>query len=351
LVAGERDEHLALEKEVAEWVGLPSALAFTSGYTANLGAVTSLVGPEDLVVSDELIHASLIDGARLSRARIEVVPHRDVDAVERALRRRKEARALVLTEAYFSMDADTPDLRALRKVCDRHDAALLVDEAHSLGVFGPDGRGLCAQAGIVPDVFIGTFGKALGGAGAFVAGSRDLTAWLWNRARPFVFSTGMSPALAAGVLTNIRFLRAQAGLRSDLMRAAQHFRGGLRSFGLDPLGTGPIIPWVVGDARRAVLLARGLSSRGVHVHAIRPPSVPDGTARIRFTVTARHNDEDIERALGALRGLLIAEEPVTSVANDSPFPGAEKTDVIPAISLDDAEAVLTADDRREPHDD
>ncbi|MGH7439646.1 MAG: aminotransferase class I/II-fold pyridoxal phosphate-dependent enzyme, partial [Polyangiaceae bacterium] len=200
LVSGERAEHGALEEAVAGLVGLPSSLVFSSGYAANVGLLSSLPRPGDLVVSDALNHASIIDGIRLSKCRVAVVPHLDVGAVEAALGDRGAGRAFVVTESYFSMDADSPDLRALRAVCDRHGAALLVDEAHAIGVLGPGGAGLCAEQGVVPDALVGTFGKAFGAAGAFVAGCEPLTQWLWNTARSFVFSTGMSPVVAAAAL-------------------------------------------------------------------------------------------------------------------------------------------------------
>jgi 8-amino-7-oxononanoate synthase len=204
LVDGDRTIHARLEDEAAALVGQPSSLVFTSGYAANVGLLSALAGPEDLIVSDALNHASIIDGARLSRARVEVVPHLDVEAVDAALRGRTARRAFVMTESYFSMDADAPDLVALRLVCDRHGAALLVDEAHALGILGPEGRGLCAAAGISADAVVGTFGKAFGAGGAFVAGCDALSRWLWNRARSFVFSTGLSPVVAAAALQGMR---------------------------------------------------------------------------------------------------------------------------------------------------
>jgi 8-amino-7-oxononanoate synthase len=308
LVVGERTVHVALEEEAAHLVGLPAALVFTSGYAANVGVLSALAGPGDLIVSDALNHASLIDGARLSRARVVVTPHLDVDAVAAVLAERGPGRAFVVTESYFSMDADSPDLGALRQVCDTAQAALVVDEAHALGVLGPDGRGLCAAAGVRADVLVGTFGKAFGAGGAFAAGCPALVEWLWNRARSFVFSTGLSPVVAAAALHGMRTAGAEPHRRRRVLAAAERFRSGLAGVGVRPRGHGPIIPWVVGDASTAVAVARGLVGRGVDARPIRPPSVPLGTARIRFTVTAAHDDAEIDRAVAAVAGSLRLEE-------------------------------------------
>lgn len=304
LVAGNTEEHVALEAALADWLETAAALVFTSGYAANVGLLSALARPGDLVVSDELNHASIIDGARLSRARVEIVAHLDLVAMERALRGRKEERAWLITESYFSMDADGPDLVALRRVCDERGAALLVDEAHAIGALGPGGRGLCARAGITPDALIGTFGKALGGGGAFVAGCEELRMWLWNRARSFVFSTGLSPATAFANLEAVEQVRVGNGLRSTLDARAGQLRTGLQALGIAPLGFGHIVPWVVGDPRAAMRVAERLRARGIHVQAIRPPSVPSGTARLRLTASASHSEADVATVLRAIEEAL-----------------------------------------------
>jgi 8-amino-7-oxononanoate synthase len=300
LLGGDRGIHRHLEAAAAELVLLPDALVFSSGYAANLGALAAVAGPGDLIVSDALNHASIIDGARLSRARVQVVPHLDVAAVDQVLRAPREGRAFVVTESYFSMDADTPDLGALRQICDVHGAALVVDEAHALGVLGPEGRGLCVAAGVVPDVLVGTFGKAFGAAGAFVAGSRSLVLWCWNRARSFVFSTGLSPMLAEAALRGLATARAEPERRARVLASAVRLREGMRLVGLRALGEGPIVPWLVGDARTAWELSEELRRGGVDVRAVRPPTVPQGTARLRLTVTAAHTEGDLEQALARL---------------------------------------------------
>ena len=311
LVAGEHAAHVDTEGELADWVGLPKALLFSSGYAANVGALACLAGRNDVIVSDALNHASIIDGCRLSGAHVRVVPHADVRAVEGALRESRSARARwVVTESYFSMDGDSPDLAALRSVCDAHDAALYVDEAHALGVFGPEGAGLCAEAGVVPNVLVGTFGKALGLQGAFVADSPVLRSYLWNRARSFVFSTGLSPALTARILTNVRRVIADDDARERLHANADRLREALRSAGVPlPKGArGPVIPWVVGAPSAALELSARLRRRGVIVQPIRPPTVPLNTARLRITATAALTRHDLQRAMEAL--VVVASEAV-----------------------------------------
>jgi len=304
LVAGERAEHVRLERAVATWLGLEAALLFTSGYAANVGLVPALAdSAEDLVLSDALCHASLVDGCRLARGRTVIFPHLDTPAVREHLRTTTARRRWVVTESYFSMDADSPDLRELRAICDEYGAALIVDEAHALGVLGPEGRGLLAEANVAADVVVGTLGKAFGGAGAFVAGCEDLVRWLWNRARSFVYSTGLSPAVAAAGLASLERVRSDAGLRTATLARAEQLRSGLHELGLSPLGYGHIVPWCIGDSLDASRMAAALRERGFAVQAIRPPTVPAGTARIRFAASARQSPEDIDRLLAAIRSL------------------------------------------------
>jgi len=304
LVVGEHPEHARLEQRSAAWVGQASALVFSSGYAANVGLVSSLAAPGDLIVSDTLNHASIIDGARLSRARVAIVPHLDAAAVDRALDEHRGGRRFVLTESYFSMDADAPDLQALRRICDLRGAALVVDEAHALGVLGPDGRGLCVQADVRPDAIVGTYGKAFGAGGAFVAGCPALVDWLWNRARTFVFSTGLSPVLAAAAESGMRLAESEPWRRTRVLEAAQQLRTGLAKLHIAPRGFGHIVPWILGEAADAVRVAEALRADGVEVRAIRPPSVPAHTARIRLTVTAAHGPPQIRHALAAIERML-----------------------------------------------
>jgi 8-amino-7-oxononanoate synthase len=303
LIAGERAAHRELERALATWLGVEGCLLFTSGYAANLGTVSALAASTDLIVSDALNHASLIDGARLSRARVAVTPHNDLAAVERALAERSEARAWVLVESYYSMDADGPDLGALRSACDAHGAALVVDEAHAVGVLGPRGRGRCAEAGVIPDVLVGTLGKAFGSQGAFVAGSDILRDWLWNRARSFVFSTGLTPVAAEAARLALELIESSPDLQAKVAGLALRLRDGISALGhgLRVAGFGHVVPVVVGATGRAMQLAALLAEEGFETPAIRPPTVPRGTARLRLTVTAAHEESDVDALVGAIR--------------------------------------------------
>jgi 8-amino-7-oxononanoate synthase len=260
----------------------------------------ALIQPNDIVVSDALNHASIIDGIRLTRASARVVPHLDIAAVANALRGPRAGRAWVITESYFSMDADSPNMQALRAICDDANAGLIVDEAHALGVLGPEGRGVCAAANVIPDVLVGTLGKAFGTQGAFVTGPSHLIDWLWNRARSFVFSTGLSPVLAATAQRALQTIRRDPSLRTRVIELANMFRQGLAARGLTTVGYGHVVPWVLGDPERALKVAEALRLSGVIAHAIRPPTVPQGTSRIRFAITARHSKADIESALATI---------------------------------------------------
>jgi len=303
LIAGEDAAHGELERALATWLGVEATLLFTSGYAANVGIMSALAGAGDLVVSDALNHASLIDGARLSRARVAVTAHNDLAAVSAALAIRAEKHAWVVVESYYSMDADGPDLRALRSVCDAHGAALVVDEAHALGVLGPAGLGRCAEAEVTADVLVGTLGKSFGGQGAFAAGSLVLREWLWNRARSFVFSTGLAPVLAEAALQSLGTMEMHPELRAQTLSRASQLRAGLaeaaRGTELRVMGFGHVVPLLVGSTSEAIRLARLVQEEGVAIPAIRPPTVPDGTARLRFTVTARHAAADIDLAIRA----------------------------------------------------
>jgi len=214
----------------------------------------------------------------------------------------------VVTESYFSMEGDGPDLAALRSICDEHDAALVVDEAHGMGVFGPEGRGRAGEAGIQPDVLVGTLGKALGAQGAFVAGSRNLCRWLWNRARSFVFSTGLSPVMASVGHAAVEEARRDEPARNRLREVARTLRSGLAERGIRVQSqSGPILPIVLGRESTALAWSRALAAEGILVQAIRPPTVPAGTSRLRLTARATLSESDIEKALGAFAN--VARKP------------------------------------------
>jgi 8-amino-7-oxononanoate synthase len=298
LVQGTRREHEALERELADWVGCERALLFSSGYAANAGSVAALAGEDSVLVTDELNHASIIDGCRLARGQVLVTPHLDLAAVDSALSAaRMTPIRWVVTESYFSMDGDGPNLAALRAICDRHRAFLIVDEAHGLGVFGKGGAGRCAELGVRPDVLIGGLGKAAGSQGGFVAGSEPLRTYLWNRARTLVFSTAPSPRLCADTLEQVRTARAADPERARLKKNAGDLRerlAGLR-VPLVPGSFGPIVAVLVGDAERVVRVAERLRADGILAQPIRPPTVPAGSARLRVTLTASLEPADVER--------------------------------------------------------
>ncbi len=304
LITGTHALHRAAEQRLARFLAKPSALLFSTGYAANVGALQALAARDDLVLSDSLNHASLIDGARLSRARIAIYRHLDHEhAAELLAEHRAQHRAaIVITESLFSMDGDAAPLLELRALCDRYDAGLLVDDAHAIGVLGPNGRGLCAEQGVRPDVLIGTLGKAFGASGAFVAGSADLVQLLENRARSFVFSTAAPHALAAAAIVACDLVEQADDRRATLLRHAERLRVGLVEAGYETRpGRGPIVPALIGAPEETMAISRALFDRGVFVQGIRPPTVPAGTSRLRLTPMATHTEAQIEQALDALR--------------------------------------------------
>jgi 8-amino-7-oxononanoate synthase len=306
LVSGLLPDLRALERRLAAWEGSESALVFGSGFVTNLALVSSLAGPDDALFSDALNHASLIDGCRLSRARTHVYRHRDVEHLRDLLRQSRARRRLILTDSVFSMDGDFAPLRELLELARTFDALLLVDEAHATGVLGPNGRGLTELLALPAEderlIKMGTLSKALGTQGGFVVGSRRLIDWLINHARPYIFSTALAPPTAAAARRAITIVQQEPQRRQRVLALAEQLRQGLRALGLDP---GPsvcqIVPILVGQPREAVALSRKLASRGWLVPAIRPPSVPAGTARLRISVTAGHTMDDVEAFLDALR--------------------------------------------------
>ncbi|HEX6041390.1 8-amino-7-oxononanoate synthase [Longimicrobium sp.] len=312
LISGNHPLHERLEREVAAFKQAPAALLFASGYAANTGAIPALVGRGDAVYSDALNHASLIDGCRLSRAESRVFPHLDVDALHRMLAEDEGrfARRMIVVDAVFSMDGDLFPLDRLVEVARGHGAWTYVDDAHGTGVLGPNGRGAAERFGVEDafDVRMGTLGKALGTAGAFVAGSERLRDWLMNRARPFVFTTGTPPALAAAAMEALRIARAEPWRRERLRDNARRMRDGLAALGFEVPGEadGHIVPVVLGDAERTMRVDAALRARGFLVGAVRPPTVPPGGSRLRITLSAAHTAKQIDGLLDALRTELPA---------------------------------------------
>lgn len=316
LITGYDVEHARLEEELADFLGRPRVLLFSSGWAANLGVLRALLGRGDRLIADELNHASLIDGGRLSGAEYVRVAHRDLAGFERALEdgRREaggERRTLVVTDAVFSMDGDLADLPALNELCQRHDASLMVDDAHGFGVLGAHGGGAVEHfsafappaSRLPPQVHVATLGKSLGASGAFVAGSEALIEYLIQRARTWVFSTAPPPAIAAAARESLRILRAEPQRRHRLLDNIRRFREGAQRLGLAPAVSDqptPIQPLLLHDARRALALSRALFQRGYWVAAIRPPTVPAGTSRLRITLSATHTETQIDGLLSAL---------------------------------------------------
>jgi len=310
LITGTMDAHREAEAAFADFLGTPAAALFSTGYAANLGTVQAVVGPGDVIFSDALNHASLIDGCRLSRARVQVFSHRSADHLESLLRQHRHAakRALIITDSLFSMDGDIAPLKELAGLARSFDAGLLVDEAHALGVFGPEGRGLAAAEGVEPDLIVGTLGKSFGVAGAFVAGSEEAVALIRNRARSFVYSTAPPPMLARAAIAALELVRNANGARRVLLGHADALRSGLRQLGFDvPPGSSQILPVLIGGNERTMRLSAQLLDRGVFVQGIRPPTVAEGTARLRLTAMATHRPEQIAFAIKAFASLDEAE--------------------------------------------
>ncbi len=306
LVSGTTALHAELEDALAGWTGQPAALVLSSGYLANLAAVCGLADRDTLVVSDAHVHASLVDACRLSRARVVVVPHGDVDAVDTALAARPEERALVLTESVFSVLGDAADLRALSDVCARRDAVLVVDEAHSLGVTG-GGRGSLVEAGLAgaPHVVVTvTLSKALGAQGGAVLGAVEVREHLVNRARPFIFDTGLAPASAGAALRALRVVGEEA---ERVARVRAHVAALAAAAGQRP-PAGAVFSVPIGAAASALAAAAQCAEQGVVVGCFRPPSTPDDVSRLRVTASAALSDADVQRAVGVLRGAVLAAE-------------------------------------------
>lgn len=307
LVTGTRPSHEALEQELATWFGYDRALVFGSGYLANLGVLDALCDRRSAVFADRLNHASLIDGVRLAGARLHRYRHNDPADLDRLLRRHPTGdgrQPVIVTDSVFSMDGDCAPLADLAAVASEHGAVLIVDEAHAIGVLGPAGAGLAAQCGVQPDVITGGFGKAFGVYGGFAAAHSDLAEFLLNKARTFIYSTALPPPVVAALHTALRIIRTDdSAMGERLLARATRFRDALASRGFDvPPVESPILPIVVGDNGVALAMARQLAADGIRCSAIRPPTVPRGTARLRATVTLDHSVEALLAAADSFAG-------------------------------------------------
>lgn len=306
LVSGSMREHRELEDALAELKRTEAALVFTSGYHANVGTIPALVGRDDEVFSDALNHASLIDGCRLSRAKVSVYPHVDLDRLEALLQGSRANRRLIVTDSIFSMDGDEAPLAAICDLADRYGAMTLVDEAHATGAVGPRGSGVVGREGLQDRVTVqmGTLGKALGCFGAFVAGRRALIELLINEARSFVFTTALPPAIVAAARAAVEIVTEGDALRAALAANASQLYRGLTSLGLDVPHESHILAVVIGAPERTMALSARLLELGIYVQGIRPPTVPEGTSRLRVALMATHTREDLEAALSAFRTAL-----------------------------------------------
>ena len=313
LLSGHSVVHERLESALAQFVRMPRALHFSSGYQANIGAITALAGAEDEVFSDALNHASLIDGARLSRARVTRYPHADLDALSRALAASEAKTRLVVTDAVFSMDGDIAPVPALLELCERHDALLVLDDAHGFGVLGPQGRGTPEHFRVRSPriVYVGTLGKAAGVSGAFVAGGDEVVETVLQRARTYIYTTAAPAMLAAAVEASLELISGEEWRREQLRKLVDTLKRTLREtgMGIAPSDT-PIQPLVLGTNERALDAAAKLRELGILVPAIRPPTVPEGTARLRISLSAAHTAHDVARLAAALREACgsVAEE-------------------------------------------
>jgi len=311
LITGHQAEHEALEQELAAYTGRERAIVFSTGYMANLGLARAVAGRGATVYGDQLNHASLIDGGRLSGAKLQRYPHGDVAALEQQIAAQESGTALVLTDGVFSMDGDLAPLPALAAACSRYGAYLAVDDAHGLGVTGATGRGSLEHFGLSPGevpALVGTFGKAFGTFGAFVAGSEDLIETLIQRARTYIYTTALPPAVAAATRMALAVSIMEPWRRERVLALTHRFRELASAAGIT-LGTSetPIQPILIGSADSAMRTSNALLERGFFVAAIRPPTVPADTSRLRITLSAAHRDEDVERLVAALAEILQPE--------------------------------------------
>lgn len=313
LLTGHALQHARLEEKLAEFVGAPRALLFSTGYQANIGTITALAGADAAVFSDSLNHASLIDGVRLSRAQIVRYPHVDLDFLGEAMSRSKANLKLVVTDGVFSMDGDVAPLPGILDLCERHDALLMVDDAHGFGVMGPGGRGSPASFGLDSRriVYVGTLGKAAGVAGAFVAGVAEVVESVLQRARTYMYTTASPAPLAAAVEASLEIIRNENWRRERLTQLIAALRARLHGTDVRLADSGsPIQPLILGDNGRCLAASTALRERGILVPAIRPPTVPEGTARLRISLSAAHSLEDVARLAEELRATCSRTAPV-----------------------------------------
>ena len=307
LVTGRTPELTALEERIAEFEGQDAAIVFPSGYPANVGTISALASAEDVIFCDRLNHASLLDGCRLSRARLRIYRHQRLDRLKRELAKSAGfRRRFIVTDSVFSMDGEKAPLKELSELSERFDASLIVDEAHATGLLGDHGRGLAEELDMEDRVavHIGTLSKAIGTLGGFVAGSHELVDWLWNRARTQMFSTALPPSICAAAKCSLDIIAAEPNRRSELRDRACYVKNRLANAGIEvPSASGvPILPVILGSPERVLAAAKFLEHQGLLVAAIRHPTVPQSTDRLRLTLSALHKSQDIDRLIdGVIR--------------------------------------------------
>jgi 8-amino-7-oxononanoate synthase len=302
LISGNTAAHRELEAFIAVWKGTEAAVLFGSGYQANLGILSSLVDSADLVISDRLNHASIIDGCRLSKARVEIYSHLDLNGLEDLLRLKGFRRKLVVTESVFSMDGDKAPLQDIGSLCKRWGAIFMVDEAHASGLFGPQGRGVAEEQGVTPEIQMGTLSKAIGSSGAYVAGSRSLIELLVNKARSLLYSTASPPGVVGASIAALKIIMSEEGVmrRGALHKNVHRFQELLNSQLNYSISESHIVPILIGDSGRTMEVSRTCLESGVFAQGIRFPTVPEGTARIRFALMSEHTDQDLQTAVSVL---------------------------------------------------
>ena len=304
LVIGHSFHHHALEEELAVFTGRERALLFSTGYMANMGVINGLLDKKDSVLQDKLNHASLLDGGLLSGAKFQRYLHNDVDSLEKKLKKVEQGRCLVVTDGVFSMDGDKAPLENIVALVKQHNAWTMVDDAHGFGCLGPTGAGLLEELKLTQDdvpVLMGTLGKALGTAGAFVAGSEELIETLIQTARSYIYTTGMPPAVAAATRQSLKVVQEESWRRDKLNTLIARFRQGALELGLELMDSETAIqPVLIGEPEQALAISEQLRARQILVTAIRPPTVPQGTSRLRITFSAEHNETDIDQLLSAL---------------------------------------------------
>lgn len=313
LVSGNMKPHVELEERLAKFKKTEASLVFNSGYHANLGIISALVGRGDFVFSDKLNHASIVDGCLLSGAEFKRYPHKDIGALENLLKKHLQFTTsnirLMITDGVFSMDGDIAPLKDILRLAEKHNAMLMIDDAHGTGVLGKNGRGTVEHLGIKnPDIIqMGTLGKAIGTFGAYAAGSKKLIDYLINKARPFIYTTALPPVICSASIAAIDIIEKQPQIRKELWDRVKYFRKGLKNAGIETSGETHIIPIIIGNAKKAVEISKELFEKGIFAQAIRPPTVPEGTSRLRITLMANHEWDDLKYALDCIKEVMEAE--------------------------------------------